>query len=120
MPNRSRSGVVRRPGAGRGADQSEFGEIDLHRARAGALADHEIELKILHCRIEDFLDRRIEAMDLIDEEYVALFERGQLRGEIAGLGDHGARGRAEIDAQLARDDLRQRRLAEAGRSDEKT
>src|SRR5262249_23178821 len=35
-----------------------------------------------------------------------------------GLGDHRARGGAEIDAELAGDDLRQRRLAEAGRADQ--
>jgi hypothetical protein len=40
------------------------------------------------------------------------------RGEIAGLGDHRPGGRAEIDAEFARHDLRQRRLAEAGRADE--
>ena len=46
------------------------------------------------------------------------FEIGELRGEVAGLGDHRPRGRAEVDAEFARDDLRQRRLAEARRADE--
>ena len=45
------------------------------------------------------------------------FEIGQQRRQIAGLGDHRAGGGAEIDAQFARHDLRQRRLAEARRSD---
>src|SRR6266851_1680166 len=57
-------------------------------------------------------------MDLVDEQHVALFEIGEQRGEIAGLRDHGARGGAEADAELARHDLRQRGLAEAGRTDE--
>ena len=57
-------------------------------------------------------------MDLVDEEHVALFEIGELRGEVAGLGDHRPRGRAEVDAELARHDLRQRRLAETRGSDE--
>ncbi len=57
-------------------------------------------------------------MNFVDEEHVALFEIGELGGEIAGLGDDRAGGRAEIDAELAGDDLRQRRLAEAGRPDE--
>ena len=47
-----------------------------------------------------------------------VFEIGELRGEVAGLGDDRAGGRAEVDAKLARDDLRQRRLAEARRADE--
>lgn len=52
-------------------------------------------------------------MDLVDEENVPLFEIGEKRGKIARLGDHRSRGRPEIDPELARHDLRQRRLAEA-------
>src|SRR5215471_8664154 len=47
------------PGARRGADQGEAREVDTYRARSGSLADNEIELKVLHRRIEDFLDRGI-------------------------------------------------------------
>src|SRR5262245_31775385 len=57
-------------------------------------------------------------MDLVDEQHVTFFEVRQQRGEVAGLGDHRARGGTEVDAKLARDDLRQRGLAEAGRTDE--
>jgi hypothetical protein len=101
-----------------GADQREARQIDLHRARGRAFADDEVELVVLHGRIEDFLDRRIEPVNLVDEQNVALFEIGEQRREIAGLGDHRPGGGAEIDAQLARDDLRQRGLAEARRADE--
>ena len=121
-PHRNAEAVAQRigeeAGARGGADQREFGEIDLHRARRRALADDEIELKILHRRIEDFLDRRIEPVDFVDEQHVALFEIGEQRREIAGFGDHRPRGGAEIHAELARHDLRQRRLAEARRADE--
>ena len=57
-------------------------------------------------------------MDFVDEEHVALFEIGQQRREIAGFGDNRTGGRAEIDAEFLRHDLRKRRLAEAGRADE--
>ena len=57
-------------------------------------------------------------MDFIDEQHIALFEIGQQRGEIAGLCNHRAGGRAETDAEFARHDLRQRGLAEARRADE--
>ena len=102
----------------RRADQRERREVDLHRARRRPLADDQVELEILERRIEDFLDRRRQAVDLVDEEDVALLEIGEQRREVAGLGDHRTGGGAEIDAELARDDLRQRRLAEAGRADE--
>ena len=57
-------------------------------------------------------------MDLVDEEDVAVLEIGEEGGEVAGLGDHRARGGAEIDAELARHDLGERGLAEAGRTGE--
>ena len=121
-PHRDAEAVAQRigqqPGARRRADQREGREVDLDRARRRPLADDEVELEILHRRIEDLLDRRIEPMDLVDEQHVARLEIGEQRREVAGLGDHRPRGRAETDAELARDDLRQRRLAEAGRADE--
>ncbi len=57
-------------------------------------------------------------MDLVDEQHVARLQIGQQRRQIAGARDHRAGGRAEADAELARDDLRQRRLAEARRPEE--
>ncbi len=57
-------------------------------------------------------------MDLIDEEHVALFEIGEKGREIAGLGDDWPRRGAKIDAELARHDLGERRLAEARRPGE--
>ncbi len=118
MPKRSRSGVVSRPARVVAPDQGEFGKIDPHRARRRPFADDQVELEILHRRIEDFLDRRVEPVDLVDEQHVALFEIGQQRRQIARLGDHRAGGGAKADAELARDDLRQRRLAQPRRADE--
>ena len=118
MPKRSRSGVVSNPARVVAPIERERSEVDLYRARGGAGADDEIELKVLHGGIEDLFDRGVEAMDLVDEQYVARFEVGELRGKVARLGDHRPGGRAEIDSKFARNDLRQRRLAEAGRADE--
>jgi hypothetical protein len=57
-------------------------------------------------------------MNFVDEEHVPLFEISELRGQIARLGNYRPRGRTEIDAELARDDLRERCLAEPRRPDE--
>jgi len=57
-------------------------------------------------------------VDFIDEQDVTIFQRGQLPGKIAGLGNHRAGRRAEVDPQFPRHDLRQRRLAEARRANE--
>ena len=118
MPKRSRSGLVSRPSRVVAATSVNFGQIDLDRARRRSFADDQVELIVLHRRIEDFLDRRIKPVDFVDEEDVAVLEIGEQRREIACLGDDRPRGRAEIDAELARHDLRQRRLAESRRPDE--
>ena len=55
-------------------------------------------------------------MDLVDEQHVVRLQIGELRGKIARLLDHRPGGGAEAHAHLARHDLRQRRLAEAGRA----
>ena len=91
-------------------------QVDADRARARTLADDQIELKILHRRIEDLLDRRRQAVDLVDEQHVARLQVGQQRREVAGALDHRARGGAEPDPHLARDDLRQGGLAEPRRA----
>ena len=57
-------------------------------------------------------------MDLVDEEHVVRLEIGEQRGEIARARDHGPAGGAKAHAELARHDLRQRGLAEPGRTEE--
>ena len=51
-------------------------------------------------------------MDLVDEEDVPRLERGEDRRDVLLL-ERGAGDRAEADAELLADDLRERRLAEA-------
>src|SRR5262249_44260612 len=81
------------------------------------LPDDEIELKIFHRRIEHLLHRGAQAMDLIDEEHVALFQIGEKRCKITGFCNNRPRGRTEPDTELTRHDLRQRSLAKSRRTD---
>ena len=118
MPKRSRSGVVSRPWRVVAPIRVNARQVDPHRPRRRPLADDQVERAVLHRRVEHFLDHRIEPVDLVDEQHVGVLEVGQQRGEVAGLGDHRAGGGAEADPHLARDDLRQRRLAEPGRAEE--
>ena len=104
------------PGARRRADQRELLQRHLHRARARALADHDVELVVLERRIEDLLDRRRHPVDLVDEQHFALAEIGEDRREVARLLEHRARGRADRHAELVGDDVGERRLAEPGRA----
>src|SRR5262249_20650053 len=122
-PHRNSESIAQRirqqPRAGGGADQRERGQVNLHRTRRGTLADDQVELEILHRRIEDLLYGRIEPVDLVDEQNIARLEIGEQRREIPRLCDHRTRGGAEVDAQLTRNDLRQRRLAETRWADKK-
>ena len=118
MPKRSRSGVVSRPARVVAPTSVNCARSIFTERAAGPSPMIRSSWIVLHRGIEDFLDRRIEPVDLVDEQHVALFQIGEQRREVAGLGDDRPGGGAEIHAELARDDLRQRGLAEAGRADE--
>ena len=84
---------------------------------AGALAEDDVEAEVLERRVEDLLRGAVEPVDLVDEEDVARLERGEDRRDVLLL-ERRAGDRAEADAELLADDLRERRLAEARRAGE--
>ncbi len=104
------------PRAGGGANQRERRQVDAHRPRRRPLADDQVQPEVLHCRIEHLLDRRVQAVDLVDKQDVARLQVGQQCRQVAGPHHHRAGGGPESDLQLAGDDLRQRRLAQARRA----
>ena len=57
-------------------------------------------------------------MDLVDEQHVARLEIGEQRREVAGPFEHRSRRLAQVDAELVRENVRQRRLAEARRAEQ--
>ena len=103
-------------GPGRRADHRERLEAQAQAPGARPLADHHVEREVLHRRVEDLLDRTVEAVDLVDEQDVALVEGGEDRGQVPGALDRRAARVADVHAQLAGDDRREGRLAEAGRA----
>ena len=80
------------------------------------MPDHDVDVVILHRRVEDLFDSRIEAVDLVDKKHVALFEVGQDRGQVAGFFDDRAGGGFERRTHLVSDDVRKRGLADARRA----
>ena len=62
-----------------------LGRLQPDAARVWPLIDDDVELEVLHGRVEVFLDRRLEPVDFVDKEHVAAFERGEQAREIAGL-----------------------------------
>jgi len=78
----------------------------------------QIEPEVLHRRVEILLDDRREPVDLVDEQRVALAERGQERREHALVIDRRAARDVQVDAEFVGDHVGQRGLAEAGRAGE--
>ena len=102
------------PGAGGGADQGERRQLERDGGGAGALADDDVDAEVLHRHVEHLLGGPGHAVDLVEEEDLALLEGGEDRGEVAGVLDGGAAGDADRGAHLGRDDHREGGLAEAG------
>ena len=80
---------------------------------AGPLAQHDVQLEVLHGRVEDLFDGPGQPVDLVDEEHVAGLEPGQDGGQVAGPLEGGARGDLDADAHLVGDDAGQGGLAQA-------
>ena len=103
-------------GTGGRADDRERLEAEAQAPGARPLADHHVEREVLHRRVEDLLDRAVEAVDLVDEQDVALVEGGEDRRQVPGPLDRRPARVADVHAELAGDDRGERRLAEAGRA----
>ncbi len=106
------------PEAGRRADQREAFHRHRQRLRVRSVAEPDVDAEVLHRRVEEFLELRPEAVDLVDEQHVAGAEAGEQADEVAGPLQHRTRGGAALDAHLARDQHRQRGLAEARGAEE--
>ena len=121
-PERQAEAVAQRrrqqAGAGGRADERERRQVERQRPRGRPLADDDVEPEVLERRIEDLLDRAVDAVDLVDEEDVTQLEAGEDRGHVALPLERRPGDVADADAELLADDLRERRLAEPGRPDE--
>ena len=117
MPKRSRSGVVSRPVRVVAPIERERRQVERQRPRRRALAHDDVDAEVLERRIEDLLRRAAHAVDLVDEEHVARLERREDRGDVLLL-DGRPGDRADADAELLADDVREARLAEARRPGE--
>ena len=106
------------PGAGGRADERERRQRQADARRRRALADDDVELEVLHRRVEDLLDGPRQAVDLVDEQDVALLELGEDRGQVAGPLERRARRDVQRHAHLGGGDAGQRGLAEPGRAGE--
>ena len=116
MPKRSRSGVVNRPVRVVAPTSVNGRQLERDHARPRALPDRDRQALILHRRVERLLQGARQPVDLIHEEHAPRLERGQKGRDVSLALECRTGGLHERDVQLARDDLRQRGLAQAGRA----
>src|SRR5918911_3626355 len=62
---------------GRRSDQSELRQLQLDGASSRALPDHDVQLIILHRRVEHLFNLWLETMNLVYEEDFALLQIGE-------------------------------------------
>ena len=105
-------------GARRRADQRERRQRQADARGRRALADDDVELEVLHRRVQDLLDGPREAVDLVDEQHVALLQLGEDGRQVAGPLESRAGRDVQVHAHLGGDDAGQRRLAEPRRAGE--
>ena len=100
------------------ADERERRQVERERPRPSTLADDDVEPKVLERRVEDLLDRAVDAMDLVDEEDVLHVEAGEDRGHVALPLEGRPCHRANADVELLANDRRECRLPETRGADE--
>src|SRR5258706_2296072 len=83
------------------------------RARAHPLAEHGVETEVLERGIQRLLVHAVEPVDLVDEETVARGEIEEDRAKGALVVNRRTRRHLDGDAELVRDDVRERGLAES-------
>ena len=77
------------PGPGGGADQGEAGQVEPERAGARPLAEDDVELEVLHGRVEDLLHGPAQPVDLVHEQHVPLDQVRQDGGQVPGAASAG-------------------------------
>ena len=103
--------------AGRRADQRERLAAGIVIVRACMpCVERDVDLEVLHRRVEVLLDDGGQAVDLVDEQDVAAVELGEDADQVRALGQGGAVGDVDLRADLVGDDVGERGLAQARRA----
>ena len=105
--------VGQHAGAGGGTHQGEGLQIELDAARRRAFANHDVDLVVLQCGVQNFFDHGRQAVDFVDEQHIVFFQVGQQRGQVFGLFQHRTTGLAQVHTQLLRNDVAERGFAQA-------
>ena len=100
----------------RRTDDRKPRQVQPDGARRRSLADDDIQLEILHRRIQNLLHRPAEAMNFIDEQNIAVRQISQNRRQIARFLNRRAAGHTQICAHFISNHRRHGRLAKPRRA----
>ncbi len=100
---------------GGGPYEGERRQGDLHAPRVGPGVDHDVDVVVLHRRVEVFFHHRAEPVNLVDEEHIAFLQVGEHTRNVGGLLEHWSARGGDLGAHLLRNDVREGRLAQSGR-----
>jgi hypothetical protein len=92
-------------GSSRRTDERKTGQCQTHAPSCGTLPNNQIELEVLHRRVQDFFDRSGQSVDLIDEKNISSLKVGQHRREIARTFEDWSRGDVDLGTHLVADDV---------------
>ena len=118
MPKRRAQRRREQAGARGGGDEGEGANLHDVGARGGALADDDVQLVVLQRGVELLFEDGLEAVDLVEEQDLALAQVGEDGGEVALDLQGGAGGLLEADVELVGDDGGEGGFAQAGRAEE--
>ena len=93
-------GTRQKTGARRRTHKREARQVEPDGTGGGALADHDVEIKVLHSGIEDLFHCMVQTVNLVDEEHVAFLQVRKDGSKVAGPLDGRARGALDLGAHL--------------------
>jgi hypothetical protein len=106
-------GLGDQPGPGGGAHQGEGPQVHLEGLGRGALADEDVQLPVLHGRVEHLLDGGGHPVDLVDEQKFPFIQVGEDGGQVALLFQGGGLDHLAGCPHLVGQDVGQGGLAQA-------
>src|SRR5579875_360113 len=115
-PEAVAQGSCQRANARRCAYYRKRWQREAQGARAWPFADHHIQGEILHRRIQPLLYSAGQTVNLIDKQDFAGLQRGQNRGQVAGVLNSRARSCFQTHTHLGGNDIAERCLAQARRT----
>src|SRR6218665_140577 len=100
--------------AGSRTDESERCQLQRHGCRTRSFADHNVDPKILHRKVEHLLRGAGHPVNLINKQHLPGDKGTEDRGKVTRVLDSRTARHAQRPPPLVRDDHRERRLAEPG------